>query len=64
VEKFSLGGTAEKVAQLTKVAKRKPGSPGYAKAKRKEEQTMSIAQLVEKVDAWARVLKAKEEGSA
>ncbi len=52
----SIGGLAKKIRQ--------PGQPGFAKSKRKEEEVISIEQLVNKVDAWARVLKAKDEGSA
>ncbi len=36
----------------------------FPKNKRRAEEAMTVAELVEKVDAWARTLKAKEEGGA
>lgn len=34
----------------------------FPRVRRKQEESMSLGKLVERVDGWARVLKAREEG--
>lgn len=62
VEVIRLAGQGEGAAPATKKTVQHP--VGALRAQRRQEQAMSIAQLVERVDAWARVLKAKEEATA
>lgn len=57
-----VGYADGKVETVSVAGEGRVGGSRFPRVRRKQEEVMSVAELVERVDAWARVLKGKEQG--
>jgi hypothetical protein len=59
---YADGKTETVLLEPTTTTNEAAGTSAFPRVRRKQEQVLSLGKLVERVDGWARVLKAREEG--